>query len=238
MKTYKNLLQYYFVRHIKSISMISSIVVWFIYQYIIYSVKGTEWTSICTGTVRFLFLLMMWMGFSYLENINKLEEDIFLLRLNNKNKYYRSRIIFIYSIGILLTFIGALIAIILRVTGFFQGEVTLSNLALYIISCILASILGASMGLLFDPAYFINRKTALSFMLLFVVLSIAKEGMVYQYKSLKYVLSILPPICELCNVIDSMEYFNISKMALAAVYVLGYSYLLILVSKVIRRMKK
>jgi len=238
-KTYKNLLKYYFFRYLNSIYLLAPIIIWFVYEYILYSIKGKELLDISIGSIRMLFFIMVWFGFAFVENINNLEEEIFLLRLEKKSMYYRSRNLFIYIIGIILSSTAFIIPLIIGLvnSSFFSTNITFKDLMVIFVYHILAAILGGTLGLLFDSRYFLNRKAALSYLMLIVVFSIAKEGIVHQYSYLKNILYILPPIWDIINYYSMNKDFEISRTIISIVHALGYSLILLLLDKFFRKYK-
>lgn len=240
MKIFRSLLRYQYRMYVKSNKFIMPFLTWIIFLYVLYHQCGLEFVSSILISMSFLFPIMTWISITYLENIDPVAEQILLLKVNNRNTYYNSKNVFVFLVGIIFSFVGAIYPIMQNgLNGFsiFTRQLTIWDLLCALILHIVAALLGELLGVLFQPRCMKNRKDAIVFIALIAVISIAKTGINHTFLFAKYITWLFPPLCNITSLFSNCDYFAPVSIVKAILFAGIYSIILLMVSNQILKRK-
>ncbi|GAA0742929.1 hypothetical protein [Clostridium oceanicum] len=221
MKTFNYLLKYHLSLYLKTNKFIMPMVLWMGFMAVSYSVKPQDFVSSALVSMGVLFLIMAWISFSYLEDIDIVSEELILLKSRNKTIYYLSKNVFLIIIGLFMSIIGVAFPIIRNALDrfeFFNRSITVGDIFSSLLLHIIFAALGCSLCILFQARCIKNRKIAIEMLILALVVSIIKIAIIQKLPLIKYVTWVLPPICEILKVLGDKNFFYIGDIVKSIIY--------------------
>ena len=175
-----------------------------------------------------------------MESVDSVSEQILLLKIEKRNTYYLSKNVFVFLLGAPLSLIGVVFPVLVNaVYGFtlFVKPLTLWDVLCSFILHIIIAILGASLGIVFQPRCMKNRKEALMFVTLIAIISITKTSINNTFSLTKYITWIFPPLGDITIYFNKNDCFNAAAMGKAALYGCVYSVVLLYISNQLLKRK-
>jgi hypothetical protein len=227
------LLKYNYKIHIKENKFMVPLLIYLFFHAVFYS-TGTEkfvpGVIVCASVV---FCIMAWMGFAYSELQDSRTEQIVFLKINNQNKYWISKIVFMFSVGIIVSIVGVVWPL---VRSFSNDDISVNNFILGFFILILAAFMGTLIGMIFQTKVIGNRNKALLIVFLIIIVAIVKIPIGKEYPIAKVVTWILPPINNITNSCIGVGSFSLSLLVVPIICSIVYIILEIFIY--IRLMKK
>ena len=240
MKIFSSLIRYHYSLYVKTNKFIMPALLWLVFLNFSYSQKPIDFVSSTLLSISLLFFIMLWVGISYMESIDPVSEQIVLLKVNNRNTYYYSKNTFVFLLGSALGFIGIVFPVLKNVvSGFtmFTRPITVLDIIFALILHIIVALLGASLGIIFQPRCIKNRKEALMLAILIAIISITKTGINHTFPITKYFTWIFPPMSDIVVYFNKIDYFEVAAMGKSILYVCIYSVILLFISNWILKRK-
>ncbi len=228
-----SVLKYNFKMYMKSHKYIMPFFIFIIYMAISYSVTFLDIVGSMVSSAAFLFALMTWIGFTYCSNIELIAEEVLILKLKSHTRYWISKIIFMGVIGLFFSTLSIGIPTICNV---FKYPVTFSDIFVSFIIHMFLSVIGALIGMLFQPRIISNRKMAILGAIFIVLMSIIKGPVINEVPYSKYVMWIFPPINEVSTAYLNLMHFNIPNLIMPLIIMIIYIFIESFI--LIKRMKK
>jgi len=234
MKIFSSLIRYHYSLYVKTNKFIMPALLWVIFLNFSYSQQNRlEFVSSTLLSISFLFFIILWVAISYMESVDSVSEQILLLKIEKRNTYYLSKNVFVFFLGAALSLIGVLFPILLNaLSGFtlFARPLTLWDVLCTFILHIIIAILGASLGIVFQPRCMKNRKEALMFVTLIAIISMTKAGIIDTFSHAKYITWVFPPLSDIILYFGKNVYFSAATMGKAVLYCCVYSAILLFIS--------
>lgn len=217
-------LKYNFKLYMKSYKYIAPFFIFIIYMGLAYSIRAMDIVGQMMTSSFVVFALMAWIGFSYCNNETELNaEKILILKLKSHTLYWISNIIFMTAIGVFLSILATGIPLLLNcMVNIFKYPVTAGDIIIPFILHIFLSIIGALIGMLFQPRIISNRKMAVLGIIFVIVTSVSKEHIIMDLPYSRYIMWILPPIDAITNAYNNMNHFTISDLIIPLLFMLVY----------------
>ncbi|SFD01924.1 hypothetical protein [Clostridium uliginosum] len=233
------LLKYNYKFYIKCNKFMIPLLFFCLFQLIFYSEGPVHFTSSIMICSNVLFCIMTWIAFIYCETQDVRTEQIVFLKVNNNNSYWLSKIIFLWIVGIVLSFIGVIwpiIANLVKAGAFFENNIGLIDLLLAFLIQVLVAFMGLLLGFIFQTKITGTRNVAVTLLFLCTLLSIVKCALVNECPIAKTIMWIFPPVSEVINSCMTLGKFSISILTIPIVH--SVFYILILSFIYLKLMKK
>lgn len=186
-----------------------------------------------------LFCIIAWIGFTYQDLQDLKTDQIVFLKVKNKNTYWVSKILFMFSVGSIMSLFGVIFPILygsLRSKDLFFKDLTMNKVILGFCILILAAFMGAMLGMIFQKRVVGDRNRGILLLVLIVIMSIIKILLMNEFTFTKFITWILPPINNLTGSCTNIENFSLGILIISILYSLFY--ILIEVVIYIKLMKK
>lgn len=227
------LLRYNYKIYMKENKFIVPFLFYFLFHGIFYSTGNEKFVPGVTVCASILFSIMTWMGFSYSELQDLRTEQITFLKVNNENVYWASKIVFMFSIGIMLSVFGTVVPI---VRSFSSVDININNFILGFLILIISSFMGALIGMIFQTRVVGNRDRALLFAIFITLIAIIKIPIWKEYEFTKIITWVVPPINDITNSCIGMQGFSFNSLVFPIIW--GTAYVVVEIFVYIRLMKK
>ncbi|MBC3804026.1 hypothetical protein GH808_06195 [Acetobacterium fimetarium] len=226
----KNLLRYHFKVYLKSNKLLLPFLIYLIYLFTAYSIMPYAIVSSFSESAGVIFFIMTFVGFSYSELENPVTEQLVLLKVQNDNLYYLSRIIVLAIVGVIMSVIGILYPVIGNIYNhahLFTRSLILSDIVFgFVLHCTMG-LLGALTGSLFHPRIIKNRKIAILMVFFTAVLAIAKGALINEIPSMDFVTWVFPPVYDILVTLTGCEFFSLQALVMPFLWGLIYGTVLI-----------
>jgi len=239
-KLFKNLISYFFISYFKNSKSIFSLIFWIGYLHIIYYELDQRWIKVNIGIIPCLFIIMVYVGFTYINNVDMTEEQLIILKVKDVNVYYTSKVCFLYIIGLIFSVIAVIFPLMKNFiinNQLFLTTIEVGDVIGALIVLLMVAILGANVGIIFQPRYIKNRNIAIMLTVLLTILSIIKKLISQKCYLTKNILWILPPLGDIISMLDSKMFFKFEDVVVVSSYTLIYSIILMVVLRLILKRK-
>lgn len=230
MSRLKELLKYHFMIYKKSNKFIMPLLVWMICMYTFYSTKPISVVSSFGVSMGALFYIMVWIGLSYTEIDDPISEQLLILKVESENIYNVSKILFLVLIGIVMSFIGIMIPVIINTIDNFQlytRALTLGDIGSGFLLHSFVGLLGAVTGILFHPRTMKDRKMAVILTFSIALMSMVKGPMKLKIPMTRFITWVFPPLYNITEYFNGDEYFLMHDIGSAILHISVYSIILI-----------
>lgn len=220
------LVRYHCNRYIKSNKYVMPMIVYIIYLGMSYRVAPLSIVSSFIFSVGIVYLLMVWIGFSLNDLYDPVEEQITILKTNNINKYYLSKVCLVGIIGATLSAIGIIYPVVSHVSmgnTLFKRSLTVEDIIIGFLLHCLAAVLGGLVGILFHPRVITDRKFALLLVLFFASMGYIKGPLQEDVPMTGVVSWVFPPLYQLLDGFAGKEFFELAPTIVPIFYILAYS---------------
>lgn len=221
MRRYYNICIYFFENHIRTNIFAFQAAIWLIFLWLRFSADSTAFVSGCTDSCILLFFLAGWLGFSFMEKVSDTEEQVLLLKAQNRKAYYWSKCMAVYAICAAFAVMGILIPLIqyaIKGSALFHPAVLpIDFVAAFILFTIIA-VLGSTVGMFFQPRVFQERKLAGLALFLFLLLGLVKHHLAESVPSLKWILWVFPPFADILLLFSRNAHLGFHGFGLSIVY--------------------
>ena len=218
MQKTKGLVKYHLQQYFKTNKFVMPFAVFLIMLCSHYSVKPLAIIDCLLASSMMVFLIMVWIGGTVCDLENEVSEQILILRVQSKKKYYFSQVLFLLILSLIISLIGIIFPVIQNVINgnqLFERSIVVSDLAGGFVILFLSAFVGGALGELSHPRIFKDRKIGIIFIFLLAVLTLAKGAMIKQTPWMKLILWILPPIWDVSCLFADREYFYFSGVVTA-----------------------
>jgi len=240
MKIFSSLIRYHYRLYVKTNKFVMPALIWIVFVNFLYSGQMSDIMSSTLLSISLLFFIMLWVGISYMESIDPVSEQILLLKVENRNTYYRSKNAFVFLLGAVLGLVGVAFPVLKNMaSGFelFTRPLTVGDIFCAFILHIIVATLGASLGIVFQPRCMKNRKEALMLVTLIAIISITKAGINHAFLYAKYITWLFPPLSDITLYFNSSDYFSATAMGKAVLFGCVYSAILLFISNQLLKRK-
>jgi len=240
MKIFSSLIKYHYSLYVKTNKSVMPVLTWLVFLDFLYSQKPLDIVSSILISSSVLYFIMLWVTISYMESIDPVSEQIVLLKVNNRNTYYYSKNTFVFLLGSALGFIGIVFPVLKNVvSGFtmFTRPITVLDIIFALILHIIVALLGASLGIIFQPRCIKNRKEALMLAILIAIISITKTGINHTFPITKYFTWIFPPMSDIVVYFNKIDYFSLAAMGKSVLFGCVYIAILLFISNQLLKRK-
>lgn len=229
MRNISSLMNYHFSLTIKTTKMLMPLLFWVLFMPVSYSIFPLDLVSSVLVSCIVLFYLMVWIGMSYYDIEDSINEQLLVLKTKSENMVYLSKLLFLFSVSIVMSLIGIFAPIIINaINGFniFTRPLTLGDIIASFFLHLFLALLGAALGGLFHPRIMKNRKTATLITFLIAIMSLVKLAITNNYHILKFMLWVLPPVSDFAQIFTDEDFFSpvslIKIIVLISIYILAY----------------
>ncbi|MBC3796187.1 hypothetical protein [Acetobacterium tundrae] len=213
----KNLLRYHIKVYFKSNKLLLPFLIYLIYLCTAYSIMPYSIVSSFSESAWVLFFVMTYVGFSYTEMENPVTEQLVLLKVNNDNLYYMSRITVLLIVGVIMSVMGMLYPVIFNVINhsqLFTRSLMLSDIIFGLFLHCTMGFLGIMTGSLFHPRIIKNRKIAILMVFLVAVLAVAKGSLIKELPLVRLVSWVFPPVYDILVTFTNRDFFGLQMMVM------------------------
>lgn len=199
------LLRYHISHYIKSSKFVMPLLTFFLYLAITFTTGPKTIVSSMILSAIVLYVLMVWAGFVYSDCENPISEQLLMLKCNNMNKYYISKMLFLLTFGAFMSVIGMIVpagcSIFYSIVGskLFTdaGGFCFANVIQFFLIYLVFAFLGAMVGYFFQPRVFKNKILAIVITFLFAIMGFVQKPLTQDLPILKVVTWIFPPVYSL-----------------------------------------
>lgn len=227
----KELLKYHTRIYLKSNKLVMPLLLWLVFLRIGYSQKPLEYLPNIVMSAGVLLFITTWLGFSYMDLEDPITEQIMILKLSSIHWYNISKIIFLIGISLMMSLISVAVPVIQNILlrgSLFKREIIYSDVLGAVLLHFLIAVLGAMVGALAHPRIIKNRKLAVlaagSVALIGYTIGIIKSN----FPVAKLVIWVFPPVYDILEKFNGLEYFSLSNMLIPVIYGCVYIILYIL----------
>ena len=232
-----SVLKYNLKMYMKSYKYIMPFLIFLIYAAITYWMKPLDIVGSMISSATLIFALMIWIGFTYCNNVDLIAEEVIILKLKSHTRYWMYKIIFMSILGLIFSLLSIGVPLIINlIYNIFKYPVTFSDVFVSFLIHMPLSIIGALIGMLLQPRMISNRKMAMLSAIFIVVMSIAKVQVLKEFPYSKYVMWVFPPINEISEAYLNFKHFNIHNLIVPLIIMIIYIFIECFV--LIKRMKK
>ncbi|WPC43965.1 hypothetical protein [Clostridium sp. JS66] len=236
MNTFKYLMLYFFQDYKRSYKYIAPLLVYIVLISAMYSNKPAYVMSSYAVTCICIYAISAWLSFGFIDNEYVVQQQLTILHIKNENIYYLCKVLFMWSFILILDIFTVYYPIL---NGAFIRKVVISDIIIALISHAIVGFLGITVGSLFSSRLVKDRKMAILFLNLLIIVSTMEKPIVQSFPFLKWIGVILPPAYLMIDKIGSIDYINIGNIFnIIFTFAIGLIYLLILIILFIKCMKK
>lgn len=191
----------------------------FILLYSIYSARPIGVVESMITSCQILFLTMVWLGITACEVETPVSEQILVLRTKSAEKYYLSQILFMFSMGAVLSAASLAVPLwkeIFYAGGFFSRPLNGWDMFCGFILFVLSAACGSALGGFTHSRIMRSRKNAVITVFLLTILTMLKVVALERFPFSEVILWVLPPMSELSVIFSGKDSFRITELAWAS----------------------
>ncbi|MDQ2086234.1 hypothetical protein RBH29_07300 [Herbivorax sp. ANBcel31] len=221
----KQLLFYNLRYYSRSHKFIVPLVIYLAMFAVLYSIKPLGVMSTYAMTSMMTFIIAVLVAYSFMEIEDPVQQQIALLSLRNDNMYYFSKVLFVWIIISIMSFVVVLYP---SIFGFFDRSVKVSDFIVAMVGHIFLALLGVCVSALFNSRLFKNRQFAILTLIIVVLISVVQKAIITKYPASRWGLYVLPPVS---FVVDKMTNFeglaDLGFLLLAFASSIAYSFIIL-----------
>lgn len=156
-----NLIRYHIKIYSKSNKFIAPVLLWVIFLYANYTVKPASVVPCLSSSAGMLYLIMIWMGFGYMELEDNISSQLVILKVRSATKYNISKILFLILSAIGMSLLGIIVPLtqhMINSYSLFTRNLIIEDLIYGFILLYVFAFLGVMLGSLFHPRIVSDRK--------------------------------------------------------------------------------
>lgn len=211
-----------------------------VFIYMIYSTMPVTVVDSILVSCYFAFLTMVWIGFSTSSDENPVMEQIQLLRIQSRWLYYMSKMVFLVTIGGLVSCICTFFPVVqnlLNGGNLFTRQLTGYDVLNGLILLIGYSFVGGAMGSLLHPRVMKDRKTAVALTALLTLLSLTRKAWM-KNTPLRVLAWCFPPVDKVAEVYRDVDSFRLTQTVIIFSILVIYGIVLGIAKSIICEKKK
>lgn len=236
MNTFKYLMLYFFQDYKRSYKYIAPLLVYIVVIAAMYSNKPAYVMSSYAVTCIFIYAISAWLSFGFIDNEYVVQQQLIILHIKNENIYYLCKVLFMWIFILILDIFAVYYPIL---NGAFIRKVVISDIIIALISHAIVGFLGVTVGSLFNSRLLKDRKMAILFLNLLIIVSTMEKPIVQSFPFLKWIGMILPPAYLMADKVGSIDYVNIGNIFnIIFAFAIVLIYAMILIILFIKCMKK
>ena len=185
-----------------------------------YSYKPNPIMETYALSAVFLYLISAWLCYSFINSTNPIQGQIISLHAGSVRAYLIGKIVMVSVLCCVLCLVAVIYPL---ATNMFNEPVTLKIGVLALAVHLESSLLGIAIPLFFNRTFIRSGSFAVSCILMILVITLAKGGIVEAFGLwLEYLLWILPPTFQLIDMLSNFEIYStleiIAALAIPIVY--------------------
>lgn len=216
MKKIIELVKYQLHIYFKGSRLVMPLVATAIFLLVMYS--KSNWpvgvVSSCIITCYWVFLLMVWIGFSVSSAESPLMEQIICLRVQSNVYYYLGKMLFLMILGFIVNIICLLYPIVINLLsqgGLFERPLSVPDILNYFVLLCGSSMAGCSLGSFFHSRVMRDRKLAIVLTVLAATITIVRTAIINWAPFTKIFIWVLPPLDTMSKTYYEIKFFQIGK---------------------------
>ncbi len=236
MNTFKYLMLYFFQDYKRSYKYTAPLLIYFVIIAVMYSTKPAYVMSSYAVTCIFIYAISAWISFGFIDNEDVVQQQLTILHIKNQNIYYLCKILFLWIFILILDVFTVYYPIL---NGAFIRKIVVSDIIIALISHAIVGLLGITVASLFNSRLVKDRKMAILFLNLIIIVSTVQKPIVQLFPFLKWIGAAVPPVYLILDKVGTIDYVNVENIfnilfafAIALIYSL---FLIILFIKCMRK---
>ncbi|APM40886.1 hypothetical protein BS101_20330 [Clostridium kluyveri] len=229
MNTFKYLILYFFQDYKRSHKYIAPLLVYIILMACIYSVKPAYVMSSYAITCICIYAISAWVAFGFIDNEDIVQQQLTILHVKKENIYYLCKILFVWFFILILDILTVYYPIL---KGVFIRKVVVSDIIVALINHAIIGFLGVAVGSLFNSRLVKDRKMAILYLNIIIIISVVEKPLIQAFSFLKWITTLFPPAYLILDKIGTIDYVNpqnLFHLIYALVIALTYSIVLIII---------
>lgn len=205
------LLNFEFHKYIKSNKFIGPLIALLGFLAASYSIAPLSILSSFSLSSLWLYLIMMWIGYTYNDVKITATEQVVYLRVKKKSNIWLSKILFMFLICFVATLICLsypLITNVINNNHLFDRPVEPNDILISILFHFLFGCVGSLIGLFLNERIISNRKLAVCYIALIGITTIVKDSIEDKQPIMQFITWILPPLNHAAGVLGQMEHLS------------------------------
>lgn len=223
----KSYVSYMLKCYLRSFKYVAVLLFFIVVVCAIYWQKRVPMWNTYSLTVNIIFIFSSWISIGFLDSEDNVLQQLLFLRSTNKNFYYLSKIVSIWIVCILFSFIIVFVPIL---ENLFIGPIYAYEVALSFGIHAFISLLSILIVAFFYTRILSDRRAALSVLVVFLLICMLQVALIQKIPIFKYITWVFPPISfasETMINLDGMNMYSIvSKMLVSILYAFFYSVIL------------
>ena len=217
MRKSKALVWYQLHLYGKSNRWVMPCLVWFLSLVVSYSIQPVQVGASILLSATIGFLIALWMGITYYDTVDVVEEQILILKVQSRGVYDLGQLICFMIMAAAISLLGMAYPMIYNCLlggNLYTRSVQLfDGISSWWIHMLFAS-LGCVSSMLFQPRIVRNRKKALLVMVGVGLISLSKMGILESMPAVKVVFWLFPPVADMLAALANQEQFGVSGLCL------------------------
>lgn len=236
MNTFKYLMLYFFQDYKRSYKYTAPLLIYFVLIAVTYSVKPAYVMSSYAVTCIYMYAISAWISFGFIDTEDVVQQQLTILHIKNQNIYYLCKILFLWIFILILDVLTVYYPIL---NGAFIRKIVVSDIIIALISHAIVGFLGITVAMLFNSRLIKDRKMAILFLNLIIIVSTVQKPMVQLFPFLKWIGAAFPPVYLILDKVGTIDYVNVENIFnILFAFAIALIYSLFLVILFIKCMRK
>lgn len=207
-----HLVNYLLKSYIRSHRYFPAIVFFLLCIMILYSYKPNPVVETYALSAVFLYIISAWICYSFLNSTNRIHGQIISLHAGSIRTYLIGKIVMVCMLCFCLCILAVLYPL---ATNMFDEPLTLKMWLLALAIHFEISLLGIIIPLFFNRSFIKSGSFSISCILIILVITLAKNGIIETYGSwLIYLFWLMPPAFQMINMFSAFD--NYSSLSIFA----------------------
>jgi len=210
-----NLLKFNLRMYLKSNKFIVPIIAFFSYLAMAYSIAPVSVLPSYILSSMVVFLIMVWISFSYNDVEAMIIEQVIYLKVKNKYEIWVSKILLMFLFGLIFSFVATIYPLVINAISnyaLFDRAIQIRDVIVALIVHFVYACVGSMIGLIFNVHIFKNRKQAVTFIILIALVTLLKGLLEHDLPLTRIITWILPPLFNLSQKFTGMEFVNFNSI--------------------------
>ncbi|EJO5349127.1 hypothetical protein NRP93_003284 [Clostridium botulinum] len=236
MNIFKALIVYFFQHYKKSNRYVVPLLVYTIIIAATYTSGQQEPMESYVFTCIYIYLISSCLAFSFIDSEDEVQEQLTIIRIKNQNIYYLCKILFVWFVVIILSILTVFYPILINA---FRRRLSLVYIITMIVSHSIIGFLGITVSIFFNSRLIKDRKMAILYLNIVIIISIIQKPLLQHILFLKYINKLFPPIYLIINKVSEINLINIQNLChMTCDFLIVLAYSLTLIFIFIKLMKK
>lgn len=226
------ILNYEYRKYMKSNKYIAPIIALFSYLAVSFSVGPLSVLSSYSLSAMCLFLIMVWVGFSFNEVKENIIEQVIYLKGKNKYAIWLSKTILMMIISFIFALVSTMYPILVNALNhfhLFKRTVRVEDVLIALLLHFIFAWIGSVIGMFFNEHIVKNRKLAVAYAAFIPLVTVIRGALEQDFPTCVLITWILPPIYHVSEVLSKMEFVNLGDLMIPLAQVFIYIFIEIVV---------